>query len=141
MADLAVQLALSVLLGFLAMQDQLAQLVKTAIEGLQVTKASLENLASRVCQDRQGFLARLVFHCRPYPQYQAKTEPQAPQDPSATPASESPEQQVPPATLVQEEVKVRSGALVVQALLVLIVLALALLELQVQREAPATLVR
>ena len=83
--DLAVTLALSVLLVFLAIQDQPAQLAKMAIEGLQVIKESLENLVIRVQSGLSDLLANLVFRFRPGPQYQAKTEPQAPQDPLATP--------------------------------------------------------
>ena len=100
MEDLAVTLVLSVLLVFLAMQDQPAQLGRMVLEGLQVAKESLGNLVSRACQGLQACLANLVFHCHPGPQYQVKTEPPDPQEPGI------PEQRVLQAPSVQQDAKV-----------------------------------
>ena len=74
--DLAVTLALSVLLGFLAIQGQLEQRATTVPADLQAIKETLENLANRACLGLQDFLANLVFHYRPCPDYQAKTDQQ-----------------------------------------------------------------
>ena len=132
MEDLAVTLVLSVLLVFLAMQDQPAQLGRMALKGLQVIKESLGNLVSRACQGLQACLANLAFHCHPGPQYQVKTEPPDPQEPGI------PEQQALQALSVQQDAKVSSGILVSQVLLVLIVLVLALLELKAPQGDLAT---